>query len=35
MFGQPPSGAERFWRAFISACGGNLVRYDAAAQTHR
>jgi hypothetical protein len=28
-------GAERFWRAFISACGGKLIRYDAAAQIHR
>ena len=26
-------GAERFWRAYIDACGGDLVRYDAAAQS--
>jgi hypothetical protein len=25
-------GAERFWRAFVDACGGRLTRYDAAAQ---
>jgi hypothetical protein len=25
-------GAERFWRAFVGACGGKLTRYDAAAQ---
>jgi hypothetical protein len=26
-------GAEDFWRAYVRACGGELVRYDAAAQT--
>jgi hypothetical protein len=25
-------GAERFWRAFVTACGGTLVRYDTATQ---
>jgi hypothetical protein len=25
-------GAERFWRAFVGACGGTLVRYDTAAK---
>lgn len=28
-------GAERFWRAFVGACGGKLIRYDAAAQSTR
>jgi hypothetical protein len=31
--GPQAQGAERFWRAFISACGGKLIRYDAAAQS--
>jgi hypothetical protein len=25
-------GAERFWRAYVDACGGDLTRYDAAVQ---
>jgi hypothetical protein len=27
-------GAERFWRAYVGACGGDLIRYDAAVQSH-